>query len=98
MKNQEFLSTGLYDDYGTEIMDGDTLEWTYYKHGIMMKNDDGSEYFLGGYANEMVKKKFIERRKIEYEVRGDMAGYFLDRPEGMATMYIKEESKCRVVK
>ena len=91
-------NTGLKDDYGTPIMDGDTIEWTYYKHGIMSKKDDGTEYFLGCVTGgEMIKKEFKETKKIEFEVRGDVSGYFLDRPTGIATTFIKEKPKCKVV-
>ena len=90
--------TGLKDDYGTPINDGDTIEWTYIKHGVMVTGEDGTERFLccetGG---EMISKEFKETRKIEYEVRDDIAGYFLDRPRGIATTFIRDKPKCRVV-
>jgi hypothetical protein len=90
--------TGLKDDYGTPINDGDTIEWTYLKHGIMIKNKDGTERFFGCVSGgEMITREFKETRKIEYEVRGDIAGYFLDRPCGMATTFINEKPKCRVI-
>jgi hypothetical protein len=90
--------TRLKDDYGNPIKDGDTIEWVYYKHGVMIKDDDGNEKFLGCLSgSEMITKKFKERRKIKYEVRGDFAGYFLDRPGGIATTFIKDKPKCKVV-
>lgn len=90
--------TGLKDDYGTPIKDGDTIEWTYIKHGVMIKNDDGTERFLGCVTGgEMISKEFKETKKIEYEIRDDVAGYFLDRPRGIATTFISEKPKCRVV-
>lgn len=91
--------TGLKDDYGTPINDGDIIEWVYTKHGFMAKTKDGSEVFIGGVTGgEMVTKKFKEKKIINYEVRGDIAGYFLDRPCGIATTFIKEKPKCKVVK
>jgi len=91
-------NTGLKDDYGTPIKDGDTIEWTYIKHGVMSKDNDGNEYFLGCVTGgEMITKEFKEIKKIEYEVRGDIAGYFLDRPCGIATTFINDKPKCRVV-
>ena len=91
-------NTGLKDDYGTSIMDGDTIEWTYHQHGTMIKNDDGTETFFGCLTGgEMIVKEFKEVNKIEYEVRGDIAGYFLDRPRGIATTFIKEKPKCKVI-
>lgn len=94
----EKKNTGLTDDYGTPIKDGDTIEWTFYRHGIMFQEEDGTESFIAGLSGgNMIKKEFKEKRKIEYEVRGETAGYFLDRPGGMAHTYIKEEPKCKVV-
>lgn len=91
-------NTGLSDDHGNPIMDGDTIEWTYLKHGIISKDKDGMERFFpcvtgGG----MVTKEFKERKKIQYEVRGDIAGYFLDRPNEISTTFIYEKPKCKVV-
>ena len=90
--------TGLKDDYGTPIMDGDTIEWAYWKHGVMVKQEDGTEKFLGCVTGgDMAMKEFKEKRKVEYEVRKDIAGYFLDRPKGIATTFIKEKPKCKVI-
>lgn len=91
-------NTGLKDDYGRPIYEGDTIEWTYLKHGIMIKTEDGTEKFLGCVTGgDMISKEFKEIKKIEYEVRGDIAGYFLDRPSGIATTFMSEIPKCRVV-
>ena len=90
-------NTGLKDDYGTPIMDGDTIEWKYYKHGVMIKNDDGTQYFLGCVTgSKMIKKEFKETKKIVYEIKNDVAGYFLDRPIGIATTFIDEQPKCKI--
>ncbi len=90
--------TGLHDDFGTPIKVGDTIEWTYFKHGIMVQNDDGTERFLGCVTGgEMIRKEFKETKKIEYEVRDGMGGYFLDSPKGIATTFIPQKPKCRVV-
>lgn len=90
--------TGLKDDYGTPINDGDSIEWTYYNHGVMIQNEDGTETFLGCVSGgEMIVKEFKEIKKIEYEIRGDNAGYFLDRPTGIATTFITEKPKCMVI-
>lgn len=92
-------NTGLKDDYGNIIKDGDTIEWTYYQHGIMMTRRNGRKYFLGGLSGgKMITKKFKKKQKIVYKVRGDVAGYFLDRPTSLATFLIKEKPKCLVVK
>lgn len=61
-------NTGLKDDYGTPIYEGDTIEWTYFKHGIIIKTADGTEKFLGCVAGDMINKGFKEIKKIEYEV------------------------------
>ena len=85
--------TGLKDDYGTPIKEGDTIEWTFQRHGIMAKGR-----FIGGVATEMVLKEFKETKKIEYEVREDSAGYFLDRPSGGISMtYIRTKTKCKII-
>jgi hypothetical protein len=64
----------------------------------MWKYDDGSERFVGCVSGVgMVLKEFKETKKIEYEVRGDIAGYFLDRPTGIATTFIKDKPKCKVI-
>jgi len=90
--------TGLKDDFGSPINDGDTIEWTYIQHGVMIKDDDGTERFLGCVTGgKMISKEFKETKKIEYEVRDDAAGYFLDRPRSIATTFINDKPKCRVV-
>ena len=38
--------TGLTDDYGTSIKDGDTIEWTWTAHGVMIDDDNGGKRFL----------------------------------------------------
>jgi len=82
----------------TGLKDGDTIEWIYNKHGIIRQNEDGTESFLGCVTGgEMIIKEFKETKKIEYEVRYDVAGYFLDRPCGIATTFINEKPKCMVV-
>jgi len=90
-------NTGLKDDYGNPIKDGDTIEWTYLKHGVMMKNEDGIENFMGCVGSEMITKEFKETKKIIYEVKGDVAGYFLDRPTGIATTFIQDKPKCKII-
>lgn len=91
-------NTGLKDDYGNIIKDGDTIEWTYYQHGIMITKSNGRKFFLGGLTGgEMITKKFKKKQKIAYEVRDDVAGYFLDRPTSIATTFIEEKPKCLVV-
>lgn len=90
--------TGLKDDYGTSIKDGDTIEWVYKQHGVMIKGEDGNERFLGCVAgSEMIVKEFRETKKMVYEIRDEVAGYFLDRPKGIATTFIKDKPKCRVI-
>ena len=90
--------TGLTDDYGTPINDGDTIEWTYKQHGVMIKNEDGTERFLPCVtSSEMSIKEFKERRKITHEIRNEISGYFLDRPNGVGTTFVIEKPKCRVV-
>lgn len=91
-------NTGLKDDYGTPIMDGDMIEWTYHQHGLVFTDENGDEDFLGCIAGgEMITKEFKEVKTIEYEVRGDVAGYFLDRPRGIGMTFITEKPKCRVL-
>lgn len=87
-------NTGLKDDYGNIIKDGDTIEWTYNQHGIMTN----SKFLACVSGGEMIIKEFKEKRKITYEVRSDIAGYFLDRPTGIGTTFIKDKPKCRVIK
>jgi len=90
--------TGLKDDYGNVIKDGDTIEWTYTAHGVLTKDENGKERFLrcvtGG---EMTTKTFKEKKKISYEVRNDIAGYFLDRPCGISLTFINDKPKCKVI-
>jgi hypothetical protein len=91
-------NTGLNDDYGRPIMGGDMIEWTYRQHGVMLTDEDGNEDFLACVTSgEMVVKEFKEITTIEYEVRGDTAGYFLDRPRGIGVTFISEKPKCRVI-
>lgn len=91
-------NTGLKDDFGNIIKDGSTIEWTYYQHGIMITKPNGRKSFLGGLSGgKMIVKKFKKKKKIRYEVRGDIAGYFLDRPKSIATTFIKDKPKCVVV-
>jgi hypothetical protein len=90
--------TGLKDDYGTPIKDGDTIEWTCYQHGLMIQNEDGTERFLACVTGgEMIEKEIKETKQIVYEVRDDVAGYFLDRPRGIGTTFIINKPKCKIV-
>ena len=90
-------TTGLKDDYGTPINDGDTVEWTFMEHGVILQNKDGSETFFGCVGSDMITKESKEIQVIKYEIRGDAAGYFLDRPKRMSTTFITENPKCKVV-
>ena len=91
--------TGIKDDYGNKIKVGDTIEWIYYLHGVMVKEPDGSEYFLACVTGaDMITKRFVERRKITYEVRDEVAGYFLDRPTSIGMTFIDIPPKGKVVK
>lgn len=91
--------TGLKDDYGNTIKDGDSIEWTYDVHGVMIKDENGVERFLGCVTSgDMIQKTVKEKKTITYQVRGDVAGYFLDRPCGMSTTFIKEKPKCKLIK
>jgi hypothetical protein len=89
--------TGLTDDYGTPIKDGDTIIWTYKAHGIMVTDDDGKERFIAGVTGgEMIEKELVQEQVIKYEIKEDSAGYFLDRPRGIGQTFIKEKPKCKV--
>jgi len=91
------LNTGLIDDYNNPIMTGDTIEWTYKKHGVMI-TVDGKEKFLACVTGDpMIIKEFKETKKIEYEVRDNVTGYFLDRPTGIGLTFIKEKPLCKVI-
>lgn len=91
-------NTGLTDDYGTPIKDGDTIEWTIYRHGVMWIDEDGTEKFLPCVTcGDMIRKEFKETKKIEYEVRDGVAGYFLDRPRDIGMTFITEPPKCKVI-
>ena len=90
------IYTGLKDDYGTPIKPGDTIEWTYVEHGVMLENEQGDSYFLPCVGWDLIERKTTEIKKIEYEVREDSAGYFLDRPGGIGMTFIEEGSKCKV--
>jgi len=90
--------TGLKDDYGTPINDGDTIEWAFMEHGLMLQNKDGSETFFGCVGSDMITRETTETKVIKYEVRGDIAGYFLDRPKGISTTFITKKPKCKVIK
>lgn len=91
------METGLKDDYGTPIMDGDVIEWTFQEHGCMMINEDGSESFVPCVAADMITREATERQVVKFEVRGDVSGYFLDRPKKMSTTFISEKPKCKVI-
>jgi len=90
--------TGLKDDFGTPINEGDLIEWTYSQHGVLITNKNGEEEFFpcltGG---EMIVKEFKKTKKIILEVRNDISGYFLDRPSGISTTFIKNKPKCKVI-
>lgn len=74
------------------------MEWTYVEHGVMIKNEDEQEYFLGCVCgSDMITRENKQTKKIKYEVRGDIAGYFLDRPCGISTTFISEKPKCKVL-
>lgn len=91
------METGLKDDYGTPIMDGDVIEWTFKEHGCMIINEDGSETFFPCVSADMITREATERQVVKFEVRGDFAGYFLDRPKRISTTFISEKPKCKVV-
>lgn len=98
METKETKSTGLFDDYGTPINDGDTIVWTYKAHGIVYIDEDtGEERFIPGVSGGgMIEKELTSEQVVTYEVSKDSAGYFLDRPRGIGQTFIKEKPKCKV--
>jgi hypothetical protein len=89
--------TGLKDSYGTPIMVGDIVEWTYTKAGYVHTTPELVQEFHAVLTSEpLVVKKFKHRQKIEYEVRHNQAGYFLDVPIGSGVRAYPEP-KCKVI-
>lgn len=82
--------TGLKDSYGTEIKEGDTIVWSYISNGIMHNGE-----FVGVLNGDKVKELQVEQ-KVDYEVREDAAGYFLNRPNSMGLYGHHDTIKCKV--
>lgn len=88
--------TGLKDSENNPIMDGDTLLWEYQSEGVEMEVE-GEKLFMGCYPGDTVKNMSYEQI-VNYEVRKDAAGYFLNAPNGMGVMYYKDTIKCTIKK
>ena len=82
--------TGLKDSYGTEIREGDTIIWTYVSSGIM-HNDE----FIGCMPGN-ITKELQKEQKVEYEIREDAAGFFLDIPYSMGVYGHHDTIRCKV--
>lgn len=85
------IKIGLKDDFGTDIHAGDELVWTYKAGGH--RTHDG-RFFECVPPAEFVEKEMVQ--VIQYEIRKDAAGYFLDRPSGLGVMYTRDTIKCKV--
>lgn len=93
----EKFDTQLTDDEGNKLYAGDTIEWSYSMQGVINIDKDGVEKFfpcISAYSTSV--KDFKEVQKIKYEVRGDIAGYFLDRPHSISMTFMPKPT-CKKV-
>jgi hypothetical protein len=97
--------TGLFDDYGNKVYDGDKVKWTWIAGGTMITDSKtGKKRFLPCFPGDMTKKmsctqtvKFEVRDKTDYN-KGRSSGYFLNDPSGIGGTFFRTTVKCKVIK
>lgn len=93
MKIEKGTPTGIVDSNGTEICFGDTIKFEYMR-GFNVA-DDGTKIHCFPYSN---MQEASHEQVVEWEVRKDCAGFFLDIPRGMTMTGLMDTIKYFVKK
>lgn len=88
--------TGLYDSNGKPIKNGDKIRYEY-KIGFTRATIKGKEMKIHCVPFDETEQTFHET-VMEYQVNSDCAGFFLDKPKGITSMFFSDTLKYYIVK
>ena len=89
------IETGLIDSNGTSIKSGDTVIYQYKNGGMMWKDEQGEEKFTHVCPFDIIRDESHET-VMEYIVGKDSAGFSLDLPKGINSIFFKDTVKYYV--